>query len=300
MSLIAIILIFASASLHATWHFMVKQSKPVHALFIPISGTNWVLTFLFAATASWSLADQPLKLFLCAAGGGIFGVVCNLGLSTAYKRAEVSLAYPLGRALPVILTMVITSATGLGKPLSVTGVIALLIIFSGCLIMPMDSFSKIKKSDYINRALPGILCAAAGTTGYTICDSIGVKLFAASNPQLSDWQAPIVYSNIRESFLFVVLVLTVLAIPEERKNLKLDIFKSWKPYCAGIFAGTAYALILAAMPFVSNVSYVQAFRQVSLPISMLLGIIFLHEKSRPPKYIGMLLIVSGMALAALK
>ena len=300
MSFIAFILIFISALLHASWHFMVKQSKPVHALFIPISGANWIFTFIFVMISGCAMFEQSSKIYLCAAGGGVCGVICNLGLSHAYRVSEVSLAYPLARALPVILTMLITAVSGLGKPLTPIGVIAMLIIFAGCLIMPLESFSKIRKSDYINRSLPGIICAAVGTTGYTIFDSIGVKQFIADNPQIPKMYAPLVYSNIRETFLFTALVLTVLAISSERKCLKLSVFTSWKPYCAGIFAGSAYALVLAAMPYVTNVSFVQAFRQISLPIGMLLGVVFLHEKCKRPKYIGMLLIVAGLTLSVLK
>ena len=102
MSFLAFILILLSALLHASWHFMVKQSKPVHALFIPISGANWVFTFISVLTADYSYFDQPGLLYLYAAGGGVCGVLCNLGLSHAYRLSEVSLAYPLARALPRI------------------------------------------------------------------------------------------------------------------------------------------------------------------------------------------------------
>lgn len=299
MSFFAFIMIFASAVLHASWHFMVKQSKPVHALFIPISGANWIFTFIFASCADFKLSSQPGTLFLCAAAGGACGVICNLGLSQAYRISEVSLAYPLARALPVILTMIITSSTGIGKPITAITAAAMMIIFAGCLIMPLQSFRNIKKSDYINKSLPGIICAAAGTTGYTIFDSLGVKLFIKSNPHIPVWHASLVYSNFRETFLFMILVATVLIIPSERKELNTKIFKSWKPYCAGIFAGTAYALILIAMPFVTNVTYVQAFRQISLPTGMALGVIFLHEKCSIPKITGMILIISGLILSVL-
>lgn len=299
MNFTAFILVFSSALLHATWHFMVKKSKPVHALFIPISGANLIFTLFFALSADFHYADQPLKLYIYATCGGICGVICNLGLSCAYRMSEVSLAYPLARALPVIFTMLVTGIFGIGKPLTLAGITAMVIIFAGCLIMPLDSFKSIKKSDYINRALPGILLAALGTTGYTVFDSLGVKLFLSSNQQIHKWHGSLAYSNIRETALFIVLVMTVMLIPQEREKLQLKIFTSWHPYCAGVFAGAAYALILIAMPLVTNVSFVQAFRQVSLPIGMLLGVIFLKEKCRMPKFVGITLIIAGLILAVI-
>jgi len=58
-------------------------------------------------------------------------------------------------------------------------------------------------------------------------------------------------------------------------------------------------LILLAMGLVSNVSYVQAFRQMSLPLGVLLGVLFLHERPGPPRLAGIALVVFGLLLAAL-
>ena len=50
---------------------------------------------------------------------------------------------------------------------------------------------------------------------------------------------------------------------------------------------------------VKNVSYLQAFRQMSLPVGMIMGILFLHEKYYYPKILGVILIVAGLILLAL-
>ena len=68
------------------------------------------------------------------------------------------------------------------------------------------------------------------------------------------------------------------------------------PVIAGICSSGAYALILFAMQHVSNVSYIQAFRQLSLPIGFLAGLIFLHEKSSATKIAGLILILSGLLI----
>ena len=54
------------------------------------------------------------------------------------------------------------------------------------------------------------------------------------------------------------------------------------------------------MPLVSNVSYVQAFRQMSLPLGVAAGIFILKEKCPPVRLAGVGAIVAGLVIAALK
>ena len=70
------------------------------------------------------------------------------------------------------------------------------------------------------------------------------------------------------------------------------------PMFTGIASTTAYALILAAMQFVTSVTYIQAFRQLSLPIGVFAGVFLLHERCPLPKIVGTALIVAGLFLVA--
>ena len=299
MSFVAFILILSSVLLHATWHFMVKKSKSGMAVMLPISFANLVMTLVFFVTAKVSYKDIPAEVFLMAMGGGASGVICNLGLVKAYRFSDVSLAYPLARALPVLFTTGITAILHIGKPLSAVGVLAMVIIFCGCVIMPLPDFSSFKVKEYFNKSLPFIIIAALGTTGYTIFDSIGVKLFLKTFPELPVWHGSLAYANLRESSLFIIMF-TSLALVYRFKIPDLNSFGKINLYCAGIFAGLAYALILAAMPFVTNVSYVQAFRQLSLPVGMFFGVIFLKEKCTAPRIVGVVLTLAGLFLSVLK
>ena len=73
--------------------------------------------------------------------------------------------------------------------------------------------------------------------------------------------------------------------------------KARRPSLASVFSSSAYGIILLAMPMVTNVSLVQAFRQISLPICAVARVILLHEKMTLPRTIGLLLIVSGLILS---
>ena len=91
----------------------------------------------------------------------------------------------------------------------------------------------------------------------------------------------------------------VFGVRDERNDLLNKCLKTWNPYLVGIFTGIAYLLVLWAMGMVSNVSYLQAFRQLSLPLGVAMGIIFLHEKFTVPKVIGVLMIVLGLVFTVI-
>ena len=67
---------------------------------------------------------------------------------------------------------------------------------------------------------------------------------------------------------------------------------------AGVFISLAYGLVLLAMCHVTNVSFVQAFRQMSLPLGVLAGILFLKESCTAGKIAGTALIVGGLIAVA--
>ena len=299
MTITAFILILASVVLHALWHFISKSRQPVPAFFIIVSASCLCTTLPFALTSGVNPALLPLRFYWMMIGGGVCGMICDIGLSRAYRLADVSLAYPLARALPVIMTALVTIFLGLGARPSALAIFGMLVIMMGCVLMPMKSFSDLHWKNYWNRALLGILVAAAGTTGYTIFDSEGLRLLLA-NENVSRWQGAATYSCMREMVLLISLSSYVLSVPHERARLTKDLFCHPHPYFAGVFAAAAYLLVLIAMGFVSNVSFIQAFRQMSLPVSVLLGMVFLKEKCSAAKLTGVALIVAGLILTVLK
>lgn len=242
--------------------------------------------------------NLPLSCFLFSALGGICGALCNAGLSLAYRNADVSMAYPMARAIPVLLTAIVTMIFHLGTPLGLESAVGFPIVIAGCLLMPIQRFRDIRITDYWNKGLLGIMIAALGTTGYTIFDSEGMRLMREFSG-VNDIYAACVYSLMREVFLFSTLCIVVFSVAKERVHFSWKLMWRYQGYLAGIIAAVAYLLILVAMLSVKNVSYLQAFRQMSLPIGMIMGILFLHEKCRLSKILGVILIVTGLVLLVL-
>ena len=142
----------------------------------------------------------------------------------------------------------------------------------------------------------GILLAAIATTGYTITDSFGVQNILRYAPEAGQLGGAGTYSCLREMVLASGLTLYLLIF--DRRSLCGIGREFAKPqsYLAGVFAASAYIMILIAMAHVTNVSYVQAFRQLSLPISVLLGVMILKEKITVFKVAAIGMILGGLLI----
>ena len=86
----------------------------------------------------------------------------------------------------------------------------------------------------------------------------------------------------------------------ERQSIT-DILQPYKKPAAmtGIGIYLTYGLVLVSMNYVTNVSYVAAFRQLSIPLGALLGMALLKEPRYPPKIIGVVIVFLGLVLVSM-
>lgn len=298
MSLMAFFLILSSVLLHALWHFISKSQKPHFGFFLVFSFSIFLTMLpllLLSGVQPWRM---PLQLWVCVIGGGLFGMLGDVGFSYAYRYADISQAYPMARALPVLLTAVVTGVFGIGRELSAVALGGMGIIFVGCVIMPLPRWRQIRLASYCNKGMFGILLAAVATTGYTIVDGFGIRAMLEFTDGTHRIAGAGSYSCLRELVAFFSLALVSMLRRKERKLLNRDLLSRPQPYLAGVFAGIAYLLVLIAMGFVSNVSYVQAFRQMSLPIGVLLGVWILKERVNSQKILAVVLILAGLVMVS--
>jgi len=297
MTFTAFLLILISVFLHVSWNLLSKATRPSAAFYIILSIDAAVITvpFLFLARVSWGALGIGFWTFL------LLSIIANVfyysGLFSAYKHGDISLVYPLARALPVLMTALVTLLFGIGKAPSLTALLGMAIVFFGCIIMPLKRWSDFHPRNYITPALGSILIAACGTTCYTIFDSISIPVMnqASKGNVLSVSGA---YMVLLEAGIAAGLSVHLIFRKEERYNFKI-LLKSWSPHISGLFTAAAYMLVLIAMPMVTNVSFVQVFRQIGLPMSVLAGVFLLHENCSFPRIIGMIAVVSGLIITVL-
>ncbi len=299
MTWIAFLLVSGSALLHASWNFLSKSTRPSAAFFLLSSSTATLLWAPFVLLVPVDFSALPLKFYIILLASGAAELLYIFGLFRAYQRTDISMAYPLARALPVLLTAAVTAIFHLGKSPSVIALAGMVVVSLGCLLLPLPSLKDFRLKTYMNPALFSIIMAACGTVGYTVIDSLGMPLMKAANEGNKAFSGCL-YIFFIELQLAIGLGVAVLNSRQERHNLRFLLHKIHYPIFAGLFASVAYMMILVAMTHVTNVSFIQAFRQVSLPLGVCAGIFILKESCSRPKLIGIILVLIGLILTAFK
>ena len=300
MSFFAFILIVFSAGLHASWNLLAKRATMSVAFYTAICITAmscWLHVQLWTPLAMWSL---PGLFYIYLLSSVACDVLYCTGLVRAYRTMEMSTAYPMMRALPLLLTAAVTMLLGWGKSLNICALLGMAVVFAGCLMMPMQNFQDFKLKNYLSSRMLFILAVACGTTGYTIFDSQAMSVLRSVYTESSKAIISLSYYSTRGICLSSTLFILTMLLPDDRKKFcSFYRERSWMPIAAGIFASLTYTSVLLAMNYVDNVSYVQVFRQLGLIFGLLGGVLILKEKCSAPKVTGTLLIITGLILTVL-
>ncbi len=303
MSLTAVILIITSAFMHAFWNFIGKRQKPSLAFFFvtTIAASAIISPILIIYRRALPLVSPAIWALVVATG--IAQTIYFLGLAGAYKRGDMSLAYPLARAIPVLLVAVVNLAVGKGSDIGRISLLGMLLIAVGCVLLPMSSFRQLRLRRYFNIVYLMALIAAIGTTGYTLIDDEALRQLRQSAPiQLTNTEITLLFIGLQTTSTAVILGLaTTFYAPEKR--LLQQIMRNRSLLLTGALTGfiimATYGLVLTSMAYVTNVSYVAAFRQLSIPIGAFLGISLQKEPRHMPKLIGVGIISVGLIMVGI-
>ena len=300
MTATAFFLILFSAGLHASWNLLAKKSHMTFAFYTAMMIVDMLMGAWVLFVLPVRLAELSPAFYMTTCGAALGETIYCTGLVMSYRRMDMSAAYPMMRSLPLLFTAFLTHLLGVGKPLALLALIGMATVFAGCVVMPLGKFSDFRLSNYLNKTIAFVLLAALGTTLYTICDSEAQAAMRACAPKLSGTMVSCTYYELRHIAVVAALGLVVLAVPSARAEAAaMPRNGMWTPLLAGVFAGLTYILVLLAMNYVSNVSYVQGFRQLGLVIGMLEGILILKERCTLTRIVGITLIVSGLVLTVL-
>jgi len=137
MSYIAAVLIVTSAFMHALWNFVSKRQNPSIAFFFmtTVAASIIMLPFLFMYRDA--IPFVPGSLWILVLATGVAQMVYFTGLAGAYKSGDMSLAYPLARALPVLLVAAISFVLGNGVDIGNVSLVGMVLITVGCIILPL-------------------------------------------------------------------------------------------------------------------------------------------------------------------
>ncbi len=170
MSPFAITLVIFSSFMHAGWNLLARRGRGERLFF------KRMLMFIAAAGFAPAVASEfianslTLKAWFCAAGSGALCGMYFFFLARSYESSDFTIAYPVARALPVLLVAV--GDTLRGRFLTPAGIAGVLLVAGGCFLLPLESLRKAAKHRYFNRSNICMLLAALGTVGYSLLDKI--------------------------------------------------------------------------------------------------------------------------------
>jgi drug/metabolite transporter (DMT)-like permease len=294
MTTTAFALIIVSAILHISWNLIGKKSSQTVLFYA------WTMAFggiLFSPLLLMSqdlLISLPLRFWLILLASGMCQTIYMTGLSRAYRSGNLSLVYPLARALPVLLVPILVFLIYQRSELETRDLIGMLLIVLGAVLIPLHNWRNIKVRDYINPSMGWVLMAALATTGYSILDSIAISLMLESG--LSPMQAGSSFVVLQAVVSFCWMLPFIAFVLREPLTGLPD--KRWA-LLAGIFIIVTYMLVLVSMSLVTEVSYVVALRQISIPLGVVIGMVWLKESFSVPRIQGVVIMLSGLLLVAL-
>ncbi|HUU22976.1 MAG TPA: drug/metabolite transporter, partial [Phycisphaerae bacterium] len=108
MTVTAVILLLLSVVVHAGWNTISRRHRPATAFMLLASATG---TVLLAPVALWhapGLREVAPTFWVALGGTSLFMAMYYIALAGAYRVGEMSLVYPLARALPALLVPLVS------------------------------------------------------------------------------------------------------------------------------------------------------------------------------------------------
>lgn len=301
MNLVALILITVSAVMHAGWNLLGKHENPDAAFFLVATFFGSVM--LVPGVMFWFplLPKISPHAWLLTALGGLFQALYYVTLAFAYRHGEMSVAYPISRSFPLVLVVLVSLALGKGAEISGLCLVGVVAIVGGSVLLPMARFRDVRLKTYANVSSMMALVVACTTAGYSVVDDVALSILV---PAL---EGDLRFCNISLLYLFLqngfaIFFLMLMTLPQKKGRQRVG--EIWRhrlrnTVIAGIGVTATYSLVLMAMTLADNVTYVVAFRQLSIPLGTVLGVLVLKEQRAMPKLVGISVISLGLVCVAL-
>jgi drug/metabolite transporter (DMT)-like permease len=300
MSLTAVLLLVPAALLHALWNMLGKRQRPSTALFL-LANTTAALSMSPVLLWHWdNLPAIPVEVWELALLTGFFNGGYYVALARAYRAGDLSIAYPLIRSIPALLITVFEVARGRGEHFGLLYFLGIVLLTLGCFILPWRLGQDFRWSRYLDACCRWAGLGAVFIAGYTLIDSAAVG-FLRECGAFSNLEAPLLYMVFQSTSVSIWLAAFGLV---ERRAEGQTLMSTLRAegrtiLLVGVGIYSCYGLVLASMGYVENVGYVAAFRQLSIPMGALMGVLLLKEEGSRSKFVGTLLIFAGLVMVGL-
>jgi len=291
MSLTALALVVLAGLIHAGWNIAAKKAGGdvrfacFSALVMMVVWAPVGLWLGWEQVPQWNATAWSLVVV-----SGILHVVYFVVLLRGYRKADLTVVYPLARGSGPLLSSMVAILL-LGEHISALGVIGIAGVVVGVFLIAggpglFRVAHSMQQRQRIRKGIAYGLLTGVFIASYTLVDGYAVKVLLLS-PILVDY----VGNFVRLAFLLP----TVL---RDRPAATILWKQQWK-YAAlvGIVSPVSYVLVLYAMQ-TAPLSHVAPAREVSMLFAALLGGHLLGEGDRLARLLGAVCIGAGvMALA---
>ncbi|GLQ30704.1 DMT family transporter [Litoribrevibacter albus] len=295
MTWLPFLLVVVSAFCHAAWNFIGKKSVPYMSFFTVVSSFAALMLLPFALyyhQISTTIVTDHFGMLVLT---GCFQAFYLFGLSQGYRGYELSVVYPLARALPVALVPIAVSVFS-HKHYNLIQYVGVFLIIIGCLLIPFkgkDVFWSSLKS-------PGVffaMVAALATTGYSYVDQTVLTGLSQSLPDHQGWQRSLVYMFWLSLSSAIWCLGFSFISRSSAEQWRSTVTQQMLSTASTAFVMTlTYSLVLIAMNYTEHVGQVVALRQVSIPIGVAMGVWLLNEEFNRLKLLGLVSLMVGIYL----
>ncbi len=281
MPILALVLLFFSAAMHATWNFLLKSAEEKYIAM----GWQVILSGLFSTVLIFFTGLPPRSMWGFAVISMILEAVYFILLCIAYSDHDFSLVYPIARgAAPALL--VLWTALFLHEQLTTGGYIGLAMITGGMILIGATTLLQNHEEKPHLRGILTALSVALIISIYTYIDGNAVRHGPALPYGLS-------------MFVMVPFVTTPYLVQRYGWSHFSAMWQQKRGYLllGGLLGLVAYMLALFAYTF-APLSYSGAIREVSAVIGAFLGWRFLKEEMGGVRVVGSLIVFAGVMVIA--
>ena len=280
MDTIVFLTVLGAALMHASWNALVKAGADRFAFTVVLTFAECLLGLALAPFFPMiSLEATPWLLL-----SSVLHVGYMLFLTEAYAHGDLAQIYPLARgSAPLIVAIV--GAVLLGEALSASKLAAVLAIGLGVVALSLRGGGDLGRMN--GRATLYALITAGFTASYTLVDAIGARVSGSASAYTCA--------------LFIVSGAGLVAVGFAKRGamaLSVDA-RVWQlGAIAGALSFLAYWAAIWAFTQ-APVALVAALRETSVLMAMLIGVLFLGERSSAWRWGSAGLIAAGVALIRL-
>jgi drug/metabolite transporter (DMT)-like permease len=273
MPLSALLLALAAAFVHALWNLLLARARDPEAA-TAVALVVAVVVFAPVSAFAWGL-EREVWPYLAVTS--CLQLLYFSLLITAYRKADVSVVYPVARGVAPTLVL-LAGIVVLGYGTSWAQGAGVVLVGLGVLAIRGARRGANPGGVLFGLAIAGVIAS------YTLVDKRGL-----------DYATPIAYLEVSMIAPAVLYATWVARLRGGVVALRSEVKRS--SFVAGIATFSAYALVLAALQLASAAS-VAAVRETSVLVAAVLGALVLREPVTRWRFAGAALVAGGVAILA--